>query len=892
MPDYDYKNLLELSPTAWLISQLIFDQNNAPLDLFLLDCNSEFEKLSGLQKEQLLNRRLNDTVPDILPDWINFCHEVYQSGKESTIKAFTSPLKKWLKLKMIPLNNNILMTFITDISTDKFLVERQKSITKALQESQDRFKTLAEVAIEGILIHKNGFIIDINKALCKMLGYTRDEVLGKNVLNIVVHPDDKITVLEHLKVKHTDPYEIKVIRKDGTVISVELLAYDMELNQDMVRVVSVRDLTEQKKNLDKIREIDLQFKTLFNNLPVGVAMIDKEFNILTANEKMLELFPYFNLDQSQKCFDNFTFCKTGKICDECALASTFTLRQVQSFERHLEINGNQYLYQIKTAPVFNSNGSVNYVIEMVEDITKRKEMEKAIYESEEKYRLLTEFSSDVTWILNLRQMKFTYISPSIYELRGYTVEEALAEALNDSLTPESFQYVQNRIKENIELFINEPDKLSYYIDEIQQKCKNGRFIWIETSTRFRYNENKEIEVIGVSRNIEARKQHEKQLLLAKEQSEAANQAKNDFLANISHEIRTPLNGIIGFSELLTKASDDPQINEYSAFIKDSGYALLKIINDIIDFSKMDSGKVEINLTRVNFDDIVTTVSDVLNAEISNKPIKCLIHTEPDLPKFIITDQIKLTRIILNLIDNSVKFTEEGEIEFKVSFDPINVTTGLFHFSVRDTGIGIDKKNIDTLFAPFIQGDTSTTRKYGGTGLGLTIACKLLKQLKSELNVLSEPGGGSEFFFTLETDYLNNLNSENYHIIKKNGGDLEETVKKRTDKSILTKRHFDKNKLLERINNDLVFFRQLLEISVEDINDSLIKLTKAIKTRDVELFRITAHSIKGIALNMCLDQMAVYTADCKSINALPDEKADQLYQLILSEWQELQKELMP
>jgi len=184
-----------------------------------------------------------------------------------------------------------------------------------------------------------------------------------------------------------------------------------------------------------------------------------------------------------------------------------------------------------------------------------------------------------------------------------------------------------------------------------------------------------------------------------------------------------------------------------------------------------------------------------------------------------------------------------------------------------------------LFDPFIQADNSTTRRYGGTGLGLSIACRLLNQLDSELKVMSEPGIGSDFYFSLEADFM----TMEANLLLTD--DLNETANISE-----IKKHFDKKKLLERINHDLNFFQQLIEISLEDVDTSLKSLEQAINTNNVDLFKITAHSIKGISLNMCFDQMAVYTADCKQINQLPDEYADKLYLQILKEWAYISKEL--
>ncbi len=879
MNELDYHRLLERAPISCLFCKIEFDDHQYPKDIQLIDCNSEFVKLSGLSKDSLVNHSLQCLFSDFPVEWISMCYELLLLKKEKTVKTFFKSFKKWLKIKILPLQDMQFVIFINDITTNVHLYEQQKDIKKDLAESQNRYRVLSDAAVEGIVIHKNGIVIDLNSALCKLMGYTRNEALGKNILTMAVHPDDLPNVINHLILNNTEPYEIRIIKKDGTIIPVELYAYNKYLDNELARIVSIRDLSERKNSQNIIQEIDRKFQTLVDNLPVGVAMIDRNYNILAINRKMSTMFPACNISVSQKCYDNFVTNPNGFPCFECFLENIIKSKMPVSFERYLLINGKNYYYQITTAPVINANNQVDYVIEMIEDITHRKEMELAIRESEEKFRLLTEFSSDVTWILNLKTMRFTYVSPSIMQLRGISVEEALEESLEDSMTAESFAYVNNRIKESLDLFFRDPEKINYHFDEIQQICKDGRIIWIETSTRFRYNEDHDVEIIGVSRNIDARKQYEKELFEAKEYAVSASKAKSDFLTNISHEIRTPLNGIIGFSELLEKIARDDQVIEYTAYIKQSGYSLLNIINDILDFSKIENEKKEITLTRVKLQDLVQKVEDNIKIEIEEKPINVIMTIDKRLPDFMITDQKRLLRIIQKLTDNAVKFTETGNVEFVLDFEQVNKTKGIFHFHVKDTGIGIKQENIKSLFDPFIQADNSTTRRYGGTGLGLSIACRLLNQLDSELKVMSEPGIGSDFYFSLEADFM----TMEANLLLTD--DLNETANISE-----IKKHFDKKKLLERINHDLNFFQQLIEISLEDVDTSLKSLEQAINTNNVDLFKITAHSIKGISLNMCFDQMAVYTADCKQINQLPDEYADKLYLQILKEWAYISKEL--
>jgi len=513
-----------------------------------------------------------------------------------------------------------------------------------------------------------------------------------------------------------------------------------EHNKILYMYGAYQDITEQKRNEEALRVSEEQLQYAFEATGEGIWDWDIAAESVSHNQKWLKMM---KLDQSYLQHDmDFFGTLIHPVHKDAVMAKIESTLQKDvpyiSEHRMIISDGSEIWVEDRGKVVQrSSDGKPLRMIGSMLDITERKKIELEI----KKLNSAIEQSPASVVITDL-EGRIQYVNPAFSVVTGYSYDETIGQNPSVLKSGEHTRQFYNQMWETLA-------SGKTWKGEIINKKKNGEKYWERVSISPVLNEQEEIiNYIAVKTDITENKNIEKELLEAKEEAEAATKAKGDFLANMSHEIRTPMNAIIGLDSLLTKTEMTPKQQDYAEKIGRSAKNLLGIINDILDFSKIEAGKMDVEETDFYLTDVLENLSNMIGDKARNKGLELIFNQDKDVPNNLVGDPLRLGQILLNLSNNAIKFTEKGELVVKTKLLEKNDTNIFVRFDVQDTGIGLTKKQQGKLFQAFSQADTSTTRKYGGTGLGLTISKKLSELMGGNIGVESKSGKGSTFYFTV------------------------------------------------------------------------------------------------------------------------------------------------
>jgi two-component system, sensor histidine kinase and response regulator len=615
-----------------------------------------------------------------------------------------------------------------------------------LKVEEERSRLLLESVGEGIFgVDTEGTVSFVNPATEKLLGYSRDELIGSKIHSLVhhSHADGSPYPVEECPMRaayndgkaHIVTDEV-LWRKDGTYFYVNYTSTPIRKEDRLVgSVVTFMDVTENKKAEKEIKKLSAAVE----QSPISIVITDPEGRIEYVNQHFENATGYSVEEAIGK---NPRILNSGLLPKEFFTELWETISSGQDWHgefANVRKDGRLFWESASISSIKDENGIVTQYVALKEDITERKKVEEDL---EENRQLLSSVIENSTSLIFMKDLEGKYI------LVNKSFEKVLKFKKETILGKTDYEIYPKEVAEEL----RHNDRL---VVESRQPISEEEVVPIEgqdlplLSIKFPILDAKgnAVAVCGMSTDISQLKKTEEDLREARDEAEAATKAKGDFLANMSHEIRTPMNAIIGLDSLLTKTDLNPKQLDYVEKIGLSARNLLGIINDILDFSKIEAGKLDIENTNFNLNEVLGNLSSMIGNKAREKGLELIFNQDTDIPPSLVGDPLRLGQILLNLTNNSIKFTENGEIEVSAKIESGTQNEILMRFEIRDTGIGLTPEQSGKLFQSFSQADSSTTRKYGGTGLGLTISKRLSELMGGEIGVESEYGKGSTFFFT-------------------------------------------------------------------------------------------------------------------------------------------------
>ena len=655
---------------------------------------------------------------------------------------------------------------------------KAENLTKKLHDSEVWNTTILMTAIDGFwLTDMQGRLLKVNEAYSQMSGHSMLELLTKSVSDFeVVEADDDITAhISKIMIHGHDRFHTKHRRKDGSIYDVEISVQHQPIAEGRL-VIFLRDITSRNRSEAALRESEIKYRTLLENIPQKIFVKDVAHNYVSVNEHYaidLGIRPEDVVGKSD--YDFFP----KELADKYR-ADDLRVMQMNStdhFEEAYISGGTKYFIHTVKAPVKNELREVIGVLGIFMDITQRKQMEyelltarsdlenkvlertkeldeanaalmaeiqertkiqTVLSESEMRYRILFLRSCIGILVLSLSR-KITEVNELFARMHGFSIPEMLSMRLKDFVTPETHQLayeVSGRIMAG-----------EIVTAEVEHYHKDGHVFTLEVTVSLISSGGGD-SVLCLYRDITGHKQAELDRI-ARKAAEAANRTKSIFVANMSHEIRTPMNAILGFAQVL--ACDPlltPEQGEHVRIISHNGDHLLRLINDILDISKIEAGQLTINDTTFCLNDYLDELELMFRSSVIAKQLQLFMERDANVPRYVTADGGKLRQILINLVGNAIKFTETGRITVRVEAveDKAVEDKDVLHLvvEVQDTGPGISDDDLGRIFDLFQQGEFGA--KVGGAGLGLAISRRLAEAMGGELTVISQVGKGSCFRF--------------------------------------------------------------------------------------------------------------------------------------------------
>ena len=724
------------------------------------EANSQLEELFGYPRDEIVG----SSVEILMPKRFRATHG------DRIIQFFTSPDRREMgqgrelfgerkngeefpiEISLSPFQQDGKFHVISSVRDVSFRHAQHKQ----LERERKRFQTLIETTPDGIVVlNLEGEIQEGNGQLETLLRQPLQNLVGQK-LDRFFEEEEQVSFRDYLKgvfegAQSAISFHAPGEEGEGRILEMQLGA--MTVGAEKLATGPIRDITQRRQEQLRMKASELRFRSLMDSAPDGMIVSRRNGVVDQVNDQLCQIFGYEKEELVGRSVE-FMMPERFRAGHAAHLRRFFSNPKRREMGRGLELSGarkdgTEFPIEISLSPIDSPEGPI--VISSVRDVTFRHEQEALMKESEKRFRTLVanipgtiyRRSFDLTWTTQ-------FVSENVQTLSGYPAADFLKEegrTLRSLIHIEDYADVAARIEKAVRA--GESWRVEYRLVR-----EDGATRWAEETGRAVLDDHGTVTSLdGVIVDISERREMQAQLELAQQEADAANRAKSEFLSHMSHELRTPLNGILGYSQVLQRSTGLTKKDRTSAeAIISCGDHLLTLINDVLDLSKIEAGRLEADLEATDLHRLLESVVSILRSKATEKEIDLKLEVGPEVPLGVTTDPPKVRQVLVNLIGNALKFTpEKGKVTLSVREMP---EKDFFRFRVEDTGVGMTEEEMSVIFDPFQQ--VAAGKAEGGTGLGLAICIRIARLLGGDLKVSSRKGKGSRFDFLIPMEETESL----------------------------------------------------------------------------------------------------------------------------------------
>ncbi|NEX63586.1 PAS domain-containing hybrid sensor histidine kinase/response regulator [Noviherbaspirillum galbum] len=643
---------------------------------------------------------------------------------------------------------------------------RQSAQDVALRRSKDMYRDVVENVNEAIVVVQDDQVVYCNPRAVNLSGYAMAE-LARIGFTTVIHPEDAEAVRAQIRKRlsgsgnSSGRIMFRLVRRDGVEIWVESSAVRIAWEGRPASLAFITDVTGRKRLEDKLKQSLQEREAILQSSVVGMVSLDPAGRLIWANRAMYEIFGLDAADAGETSLERFYPSREAYLDTGARVAAAVASGQAFEDEIQMRRKDGAPFWAYLSGNALNSSDLSRGTVWVLMDITKRRQLEEDLNKSEEHHRQVVNNVTECIFVV--QDARIVFANPRLWELTGYAQEELSSQPFTVAIHADDRQLVTDHHMRRLR-----GEQVEQYYQFRVVNPRSGNIIWVqlaavqiewegrpatlsfmtditerkrlEDSLRESIAERIRLETLQIQNEL-------RESETARRHAEDATRAKSVFLANMSHEIRTPMNAIIGMTHLALGTPLDARQRDYIEKIRGAGISLLGIINDILDFSKIEAGKLDMEKVGFQLDDVFANVATLTSAKAQEKGLEYRCAFPPDMPRALVGDPLRLGQVLVNLVNNAIKFTERGEVDVSCAATGGNAGRVQLQFTVRDTGIGMNAAQTARLFRAFSQADGSTTRRYGGTGLGLSIAKRLVNLMGGQIWIESTPAVGTTARFT-------------------------------------------------------------------------------------------------------------------------------------------------